>query len=121
MDKDFDLDLALTVVGISGGDTAEPPRCSTPSDDDNVSTHQKIVHQLPSVNYCEDVGLCIVCMEGFQRGVVVDDVGNGKQVPCCGHVFHANCLTKWLSVSNSCPLCRFNVSTPERGGSRIQI
>ncbi|KAH0706875.1 hypothetical protein KY289_011951 [Solanum tuberosum] len=38
MDKVFDLDLALTVVGISGGDTAEPPapRCFTPPDDHDV-------------------------------------------------------------------------------------
>ncbi|KAH0711193.1 hypothetical protein KY284_012620 [Solanum tuberosum] len=39
MDKVFDLDLALTVVGISGGDTAESPapRCFTPPDDHDVS------------------------------------------------------------------------------------
>ncbi|KAG5569672.1 hypothetical protein H5410_059438 [Solanum commersonii] len=55
MDKVFDLDLALTVVGISGGDTAEPPapQCFTPPDDHDVS----IQVQLPSVN-CEN-GLCI--------------------------------------------------------------
>ncbi|KAK4344280.1 hypothetical protein RND71_037374 [Anisodus tanguticus] len=99
MDKDFDLDLALTVVGISRN-TAEPPRCSTPPGDHDVSQIQ-----LPSVN-CE-VGLCIVCMEGFQRGV-----DHGKHVPC-DHVFHANCLTKWLSLRNSCPLCRFNEADSE--------
>ncbi|CAN4096313.1 unnamed protein product [Withania somnifera] len=103
MDKDFDLDLALTVIEISAGDTAEPPRCLTPSDD-----HESIaqVQVLPMVN-CED-GLCVVCMEGFQRGV--DDHHHGKKVPC-GHVFHANCLTKWLSIRNSCPLCRFKISS----------
>ncbi|KAL3322920.1 hypothetical protein AABB24_040156 [Solanum stoloniferum] len=102
MDKVFDLDLALTVVGISGGDTAEPPapRCFTPSDDHDVSFQV----QFPSVN-CE-IGLCIVCMEGFQTSV--DD--HGKKMPC-GHVFHANCLIKWLSISHSCPLCRYKVST----------
>ncbi|OIT20681.1 PREDICTED: E3 ubiquitin-protein ligase RING1-like [Nicotiana attenuata] len=94
MDKDFDLDLALTVVGISGSTTAEPPRC----DEDEIQ-----VQELPMVmNY--EVGLCIVCMEGFQRGV-----DHGKKT-LCGHVFHANCLTKWLSICNSCPLCRFKVS-----------
>lgn len=71
MDKDFDLDLALTVVGIAGGDTVEPPRCFHPCDDHDVS----IQVQLPSVNYV--IGLCIVCMEGFQRGVV----DNGKKMP----------------------------------------
>ncbi|XP_059277774.1 E3 ubiquitin-protein ligase RING1-like [Lycium ferocissimum] len=108
MDKDFDLDLALTVVGISD-DTAEPPRCSTPSDDHDENQLQ-VVPMVNNVN-----GLCIVCMEGFQRGV--DD--HGKQLVPCGHVFHANCLTKWLSVHNSCPLCRFKVSAPGQDGFRI--
>ncbi|KAM3216040.1 hypothetical protein P3L10_025480 [Capsicum annuum] len=101
MDKDFDLDLALTVIGISGGDMVEPPSwCSMPSDDRDESSQ---VQLLPMVN-CEN-GLCIVCMEGFQRGHVDD---HGKKVPC-GHVFHANCLTKWLSICNSCPLCRHKI------------
>ncbi|CAN4094416.1 unnamed protein product [Withania somnifera] len=100
MDKDiFDLDLALTVVEISAGDTAEPPRCLSPFDE---CIDQVQVFPMAS---CKN-GLCIVCMEGFQRSV--DD--HGKRVPC-GHVFHANCLTKWLSIRNSCPLCRFKVST----------
>ncbi|XP_025884451.1 E3 ubiquitin-protein ligase RDUF1-like [Solanum lycopersicum] len=101
MDKDFDLDLALTVVGISGGDAAEPPapRCFTPPDDHDSSFRV----ELPSVN-CEN-GLCIVCMEGFKRSI--DD--QGKKM-LCGHVFHANCLIKWLSICNSCPLCRYKVS-----------
>ncbi|KAM3216041.1 hypothetical protein P3L10_025481 [Capsicum annuum] len=101
MDKDFDLDLALTVIGISGGDTPEPPGCSTRYDDRDESSQVQV---LTMVN-CEN-GLCIVCMEAFQRGHVDDH--HGKKVPC-GHVFHANCLTKWLSICNSCPLCRFKV------------
>ncbi|KAM3321111.1 hypothetical protein P3S67_008313 [Capsicum chacoense] len=100
MDKKFDLDLALMVIEISGGDTPEPLRCSTRYDDHDESSQ---VQLLPMVN-CEN-GLCIVCMEGFQRGHVDD---HGKKVPC-GHVFHANCLTKWLSVCNSCPLSHLKV------------
>lgn len=107
MDKDFDLDLALAVVDISGVDTAEPPPppppgCFTPSDDHHKSFQ---VDELASVD-CE-IGLCIVCMEGFERCGVDND--HGKKMPC-GHVFHANCLTKWLSMRNSCPLCRYKVS-----------
>lgn len=29
--------------------------------------------------------------------------------PCylnCNHCFHTNCLNKWLSYSNTCPVCR---------------
>nr|GMD24937.1 E3 ubiquitin-protein ligase RING1-like [Ipomoea batatas] len=47
-------------------------------------------------------GLCSVCMDGFEEGV------GGKQVPC-GHVFHENCIVKWLPIHSSCPLCRFQI------------
>ena len=29
----------------------------------------------------------------------------------CSHDFHANCITKWLKTTNSCPLCRFKLPT----------
>ena len=29
----------------------------------------------------------------------------------CGHMFHDNCVTKWLKMHNTCPLCRFELPT----------
>ena len=29
----------------------------------------------------------------------------------CGHMFHDGCVTKWLSIHNTCPLCRFELPT----------
>ncbi|CAN4115377.1 unnamed protein product [Withania somnifera] len=95
----FDLDMALTMpepetcVGIDNGSHKNEPAM-------DVSFAQ-IVREMPTV---EVVGtVCTVCMESFESTI------GAKQV-ACGHVFHSHCLTNWLSLHNSCPLCRFQVT-----------
>jgi hypothetical protein len=39
---------------------------------------------------------CSICLEACK---------SGKRLPC-GHIYHANCLRRWLMASSSCPLCR---------------
>ncbi|KZV25552.1 hypothetical protein F511_26966 [Dorcoceras hygrometricum] len=50
-------------------------------------------------------GHCAVCMRGFRVG------GAGVTEVPCGHVFHVNCITQWVLVNNSCPLCRARLSS----------
>ncbi|KAH6798792.1 hypothetical protein C2S51_035276 [Perilla frutescens var. frutescens] len=57
----------------------------------------------PSI-YCssdqlQDEGTCVICLEEYKY---MDDVGTLK----CGHDFHAECIRKWLSVKNLCPICK---------------
>jgi len=42
---------------------------------------------------------CAICFEDFLVGV---------RMPCL-HVFHKSCISEWLQVGNSCPLCRFQM------------
>ena len=37
---------------------------------------------------------------------------DGSRLVSCGHEFHESCLTRWLSRSRSCPLCRHQLSCP---------
>ncbi|POO00526.1 43kDa postsynaptic protein [Trema orientale] len=50
---------------------------------------------------------CMVCMESFHY------TSGGQRIPC-GHVYHANCIAAWLSVCDSCPLCRRRISAPQQ-------
>ncbi|XP_049363455.1 uncharacterized protein LOC125828176 [Solanum verrucosum] len=47
---------------------------------------------------------CLVCL---------DEIGEETQVLClpCSHMFHGDCITKWLENSHYCPLCRFEMPT----------
>lgn len=35
----------------------------------------------------------------------------------CGHIFGKSCLAHWLKTATTCPLCRFNVNTPNNDGT----
>ncbi|XP_014486707.1 PREDICTED: E3 ubiquitin-protein ligase TRAIP-like isoform X2 [Dinoponera quadriceps] len=47
--------------------------------------------------------VCTICRDNFIQS---DDIS----VTPCGHVFHLNCLSRWLMRSNSCPECREETS-----------
>ncbi|EXB54735.1 E3 ubiquitin-protein ligase RING1-like protein [Morus notabilis] len=49
--------------------------------------------------------MCCVCMEEMVSGSLM------VRMPC-SHMFHQNCILKWLKKSHICPVCRFNL--PEK-------
>ena len=42
---------------------------------------------------------CIICMEKFEENEQV------KQLQC-GHIFHGDCIDKWLEKEKKCPFCK---------------
>lgn len=46
---------------------------------------------------------CCVCLGRYVPGAAV------RELPPCGHHFHANCIETWLRVNASCPLCKARV------------
>ncbi|KAF3953448.1 hypothetical protein CMV_021109 [Castanea mollissima] len=48
---------------------------------------------------------CAICLSEFKENETV------KAIPFCKHVFHRNCLDKWLLLQVTCPVCRGGVST----------
>jgi hypothetical protein len=56
---------------------------------------------------------CSICLEKYDKK---DNICNLK----CKHNFHKDCLTKWLTIDNSCPICRKSLSiTPIRKSKLI--
>ena len=43
---------------------------------------------------------CCVCTDAVAVGDVI------MTLPTCGHTFHSNCATLWLTQHNTCPYCR---------------
>jgi hypothetical protein len=47
--------------------------------------------------------------EPAQCAICYDDVGDNPQsARClpCGHIFHVQCLSRWLEINGTCPYCR---------------
>ncbi|OQR73347.1 E3 ubiquitin-protein ligase RNF115-like [Tropilaelaps mercedesae] len=47
---------------------------------------------------------CSVCMEDF----ILEEVARRLE---CGHHFHAGCITPWLQIHATCPICRLQLTT----------
>lgn len=50
--------------------------------------------------------LCTVCLDDFEKGRQVRKLN-------CGHIYHDECLERWLDTHTTCPVCVVDVSKPE--------
>lgn len=46
---------------------------------------------------------CPICQEELKNE------GCTRRMPC-GHIYHQDCLARWLQLHNSCPVCRASIS-----------
>jgi hypothetical protein len=60
----------------------------------NTTTNDKIKEN------DENIKICIICTDEIRDGENISTIA-------CSHIFHENCLKKWMEVKTNCPICRF--------------
>ncbi|KAE8716919.1 putative pectin methylesterase family protein [Hibiscus syriacus] len=89
-------DIDGFIEGLTENDRPGPPPAAASA-----------IEALPVVkiteNHLINVTHCPVCKDEFE----VD--GEAKELPC-KHLYHSNCIVPWLTIHNTCPVCRYEIS-----------
>ncbi|KAJ0962491.1 hypothetical protein J5N97_030319 [Dioscorea zingiberensis] len=86
---------------------------------ENPPASKAAIESMPTIEIVAGhVGMdchCAVCKEAFELG---DDA---REMPC-KHIYHQDCILPWLSIRNSCPVCRHEMPTDvSRGDGGIDV
>ncbi|XP_072982127.1 uncharacterized protein [Typha latifolia] len=63
------------------------------------------IDALPTVQISDPSLPCAVCKDDFPL------LSPARRLPC-GHLYHSDCIIPWLSLHNSCPICRSELPSP---------
>merc|ERR1719210_411153 len=76
------------------------------------ATSADALRKLPTITVTEhdlnpqEDATCSICLSTFARG------DSAVRMPC-GHLFHGDCIKEWLSNSNQCAVCRWELPTDD--------
>ena len=59
---------------------------------------QELINKSTYIEKSNDNNCCSICFETLKN--------KSCRKLICNHQFHINCIDKWLSKNNSCPICR---------------
>lgn len=70
---------------------------------ENPPASKAAVESMPTIeileSHVDSDSHCAVCKEAFEIGT------EAREMPC-KHIYHSDCIIPWLSMRNSCPVCR---------------
>mmetsp|Transcript_20617 Transcript_20617/g.30359 ORF Transcript_20617/g.30359 Transcript_20617/m.30359 type:complete len:253 (+) Transcript_20617:152-910(+) len=66
-----------------------------------------------SVRSLRSMPSCAICLKEYEAG----DILSWSKQEQCTHAFHEECIVKWLSMHDDCPLCRCVIMRDDLEGS----
>lgn len=85
-------------------DSSHPSRIDNGSADktEEVETEPEVVPSRHGSIASSQRPCCAICLGNFEKSELLSRSKKGS----CEHVFHTECVTKWLMKHNDCPICR---------------
>ncbi|KAI3507709.1 hypothetical protein L1887_22700 [Cichorium endivia] len=87
----------LSQIDINGLSRSEQPPAS-----------KAAVESMPTIEvsnlHVNTESHCAICIEAFALGA------EAREMPC-KHIYHPDCILPWLTMRNSCPVCRHELPT----------
>ncbi|KAL2558037.1 zinc finger (C3HC4-type RING finger) family protein [Forsythia ovata] len=78
--------------------------------DSNPPASKAAIESMPTVEiiyqHIATESHCAICKEAFDLG------SEAREMPC-KHIYHQDCILPWLSLRNSCPVCRHELPTDD--------
>ncbi|KAH6772286.1 RING/U-box superfamily protein [Perilla frutescens var. hirtella] len=72
---------------------------------------------LPGVTYSAanfpEKSDCAICLDSFREG------DSCRKIPVCKHLFHSECVDRWIGRKPTCPVCRTRVDLDPLGSPGI--
>ncbi len=75
-------------------------------------------NQLQNLNNQTD---CPICLETLSQESNEANTSRQKTELICNHIFHADCIGRWLESHNTCPMCRRQVNHPAQRDPRVAM
>lgn len=91
-----------------------------PSDQHHLNgLSPSLINSLPTYVYQKEAGVdsldCAVCLSGIHQEEII------KRLPFCTHLFHKDCIDKWLGFHSTCPVCRMVVNLDLKKETTIDV
>ncbi|KAM7280354.1 hypothetical protein ACFE04_007488 [Oxalis oulophora] len=93
---DLDVPIDSTLIVFSFGIMEDEYMDNTDTYEDEKEELKMVATTVKEESISEE---CSICLESFLLG------SEAISLPC-SHLFHKNCIMKWVHRKNSCPLCR---------------
>ncbi|XP_028758656.1 E3 ubiquitin-protein ligase CIP8-like [Neltuma alba] len=98
---------------VEGGEGEDEDDDEEIADEENGGgeNHRRSVENLEKVEIQEST-MCSICLDGITPSSETDEEEDkGAAGIPCGHVYHHKCIFKWLLKQQTCPLCRYKITS----------